>query len=95
MRHWLLLSTISDPSVDAGCNGLRDRKIKVTESSCAGDKSCMVWSRCKVGTEGEEEDLLWGRERSSLVSEALVVQACRPELDPGSHVKKKSWEGGK
>lgn len=37
----------------------------------------------------------FGGERSSLVSEALVVQACRPELDPGTCVKKKSWEGGK
>lgn len=44
---------------------------------------------------GKRKTYFGGGERSSLVSEALVVQACRPELDPGSHVKKKSWEGGK
>lgn len=43
----------------------------MTESSCAGDKSCMVWSRCKVGTEREKEELFFGGgggrgERSSL-----------------------------
>lgn len=43
------------------------------------------------------QDVKWelkGKRKSYLrgerVSEALVVQGCRPELDPGSHVKKKS-----
>lgn len=45
------------PNANGDCNGLRERRIKVTESSCAGDSSCMVWSRCKVGTEREKDKL--------------------------------------
>lgn len=63
----------------------------MTESSRADDNSCMVWSRCKVGTERKKVRAILGNERSILVDKALVVQVYRLELDPGTHVKKKSW----
>lgn len=60
MRYCLLLLTTSDPNADAACNGLKNWRIKVTESSCVGDKSCMALSRCKVGAERKREELFEG-----------------------------------